>query len=147
MCDFQKKTSVEVPPWTAQKLHLRLIWKGNLIRENALLIFEKSRHIRLPHVCFNASTPTRLHQRVCANASIPTGLRRRVCADASAPTRLRRCVCSGASKYGFSLKNFDSARDLLKKLEKTSSKITTFVKNDHPYRSCGISAVNSRPLQ
>ena len=43
-----RPSSVEVPPWTAQKLHLRLIWKGNLIRENALLISEKSRHIRLP---------------------------------------------------------------------------------------------------
>ena len=69
-------------------------------------------------VCTDASAPTGPGRRVCADASIPTGLRRRVCADASAPTRLRRCVCSGASKYGFSLKNFDSAQDLLTKLEK-----------------------------
>ena len=98
-----------------------------------------------------ASAPTRLLRPVRAEPSSPTpiprGLHRRVCADASAPTRLRRCVPSGASKYGFSLKNFDSARDLLNKLEKTLSEITTFAKNDHPYRSCGISAVICGPLQ
>ena len=77
-------------------MHLRPIWKGNLIRENALLIFEKSRHIRLPHVCFNASTPTRPHQRVFANASTP----QRVSSNTSpcgAPTRLRQRVPTNAS--------------------------------------------------
>ena len=108
-------------------MHLRLIWKGNLIRENALLVFEKSidpsaqRHLpatrllqrvyaptrpqqrvyattRLRH---NASTPTRPHQHVYANASEP----QRVSANASAanassaaPTRLPQRVPTHASE-------------------------------------------------
>ena len=175
-------------------MHLRPIWKGKLIWENALPIFERlpnasaltqlapaslcsdvsapcpdtstrrrvctdasvptrpRRRVHAPtrlhrRVCTDASAPTRPGRRVYADASTPTRLRRRVWADASAPTRLRRCVPSGLPKYGFSFKNFDSARDLLKKLEKTSSEITTFAKNDHPYRSCGISAVDLRSLQ
>ena len=125
-------------------------------------------HSWLPRVCtdasahcLDASAPTRLPRRVCADASAPTCPRRGVCTDASAPTgpgrpvyadasiptRLHRRVCSGAPKYGFSLKNFDSARDLLEELEKTSSEITTFAKKYHPYLSCGISAVDLRSLQ
>ena len=98
-------------------------------------------------VCTDASAPTGSGRAVYADASTPTRLRRRVWADASAPTRLRRCVPSGLPKYGFSFKNFDSARDLLAKLEKTSSEITGFAKNDHPYRNCGISAVSLWSLQ
>ena len=137
-------------------------WLPRVCTDASAPCLDASAPTRLPRrVCADASAPTRPRRGVCtdasaptgpgravfADASIPTGLRRRVCADASAPTRLRRCVPSGASKYGFSLKNFDSARDLLKKLEKTSSEITTFAKNDHPYRSCGISAVICGPLQ
>ena len=55
--------------------------------------FEKSKHIRLPHVCFNASTPTRPHQRVYANASEP----QRVSSNTSPPTRLRQRVPINAS--------------------------------------------------
>ena len=98
-------------------------------------------------VCTDASAPTRPGRRVYADASTPTRLRRRVWADASAPTRLRRCVPSGLPKYGFSFKNCDSAQYVPKKLEKTSSEITTFAKNDNPYRSFEFSAVDLRPLQ
>ena len=38
-------------------------------------------------------------------------------------------------------------RDLLAKREKTLSQITGFAKNDHPYRTCGISAVICGPPQ
>ena len=101
-------------------MHLRLIWKGNLIRENALPVFEKSidpsaqRHLpptrllqrvygptrpqqhvyattRLRH---NASTPTRPHQhvyeRVSANASAANA--------SAAPTRLPQRVPTQASE-------------------------------------------------
>ena len=123
-------------------------WLPRVCTDASAPCLDASAPTRLPRrVCADASAPTRPRRGVCTDASAPTGPGRRVCADASAPTRLRRCVCSGASKYGFSLKNFDSARDLLKKLEKTSSEITTFAKNDHPYRSCGISAVDLRSLQ
>ena len=137
-------------------------WLPRVCTDTSAPCLDASAPTRLPRrVCADASAPTRPRRGVCTDASAPTGpgravfadastprgLHRRVCADASAPTRLRRCVCSGASKYGFSLKNFDSARDLLKKLEKTSSEITTFAKNDHPYRSCGISAVDLRSLR
>ena len=81
-----------------------------------------------------ASAPTRLLRPVRAEPSTPTRQFRWVCADASAPTRLHRRVCADASALArqnmdFSLKNCDSARDLLKKLEKTLSEITTFAKN------------------
>ena len=101
----------------------------------------------LTRLCRRVRADASTRRRVCTDASAPTRLLRHVRADASTPTRLRRCVPSGLPKYGFSFKNFDSARDLLAKLEKTSSEITGFAKNDHPYRNCGISAVSLWSLQ
>ena len=77
-----------------------------------------------------------------SNMSPMTSWLERVSSQASAPTRLLWPV----RMWNFSPKlGFRSQR--LKKVEKTSSEIITFVKNDHPYRSCGISAVNYRSLQ
>ena len=94
-------------------MHLRPIWKGKLIWENALPIFE-----RLPNasaltqlapasLCSDVSAPcpdTSTRRRVCTDASVPTrpvradaSTRRRVCTDASAPTRLLRHVHADAS--------------------------------------------------
>ena len=91
-------------------MHLRLIWKGRMILENALLIFEENTQTRLlshswlPRVCtdasaacLDASAPTRLPRRVCDDASAPTRPRRGVCTDASAPTGPGRRVCADAS--------------------------------------------------
>ena len=83
-------------------MHLRPIWKGKLIWENALPIFE-----RLPNasaltqlapasLCSDVSAPcpdTSTRRRVCTDASVPTRPRRRV----HAPTRLHRRVCTDAS--------------------------------------------------
>ena len=116
----------------------------------------------------NASPPTRPHQRVYANASTPT----RLSHNASPPTRPHQRVYTNASEaqrvsanasatnasaastrllwparmYNFSQKLGFRSRPL-QRSRKTSSEITTFLKNDHPYRSCGISAVNYWPLQ
>ena len=98
-----------------------------------------------------ASAPTRLLRPVRADASAPTRQFRRVCADASAPTRLHRRVCADAS--ALARQNIDFRSKFLipletssKKLETKSSEITTFAKKYHPYRSCGISAVDLRSL-
>ena len=97
-------------------MHLRPIWKGKLIWENALPIFE-----RLPNasaltqlapasLCSDVSAPcpdTSTRRRVCTDASVPTRpvradastrrLHRRVCTDASAPTRPGRRVYADVS--------------------------------------------------
>ena len=103
-------------------------------------------------VCTDASAPTHLLRHVRADASTPTRPLRRVCADASGPTRLHRRVCADASPLAcqnmdFRSKTLIPLNTSLKNSKKTSSEITTFAKNDNPYRSFEFSAVDLRPLQ
>ena len=118
-------------------MHLRPIWKGKLIWENALPIFE-----RLPNasaltqlapasLCSDVSAPcpdTSTRRRVCTDASVPTRprrrvhaptrLHRRVCSDTSGPTRLRRRVCADASPLA--CQNMDFRSKTLIPLETSS---------------------------